>query len=151
MSPHYKMFGREFKGPRIPFGAQVMYKPSPIYEKKLKADGKEKWSNARPGLFLGYKVLSGGRWRDALFVADLEDLAHQDLSYYARSTMKKTHVQTVRKNEVIWDPKTDPITFPMYPDYHKANMTVYGIRNSKAAYNQQMMRTYMKAQHEAAQ
>ena len=111
VSPHYKRFGREFKGPRIPFGAEVMYKPSPIYEKKLKADGKEKWYNARPGIFLGYKVLSGGRWRDALFVADLEDLAHQDLSYYARSTMKKTHVQTVRKNEVVWDPKLIPLYF----------------------------------------
>ena len=97
VSPHYKRFGREFKGPRIPFGAQVMYKPSPIYERKWKADGKDKWSNMRPGIFLGYNVLSGGRWRDALFVADREDLALQDLSYYARSTMKRTHVQTVRK------------------------------------------------------
>ena len=89
-----------------------MYKPSPIYERKWKADGKDKWSNMRPGIFLGYKVLSGGRWRDALFVADLEDLAMQDLSYYARSTMKRTHVQTVRKNEIEWDPQVHPIVFP---------------------------------------
>ena len=60
VSPHYKRFGREFKGPRIPFGAEVMYKPSPIYEKKWTADGKGKWSNVRHGIFLGYKVLSGG-------------------------------------------------------------------------------------------
>ena len=41
MSPHIKRFGRDFTGPRIPFGAGVWYKPSSTYERKWRADGKE--------------------------------------------------------------------------------------------------------------
>ena len=37
----------------------------------------------------------------------------------------------------------------MYPEYHKANMTVYGIRNSKVVYNEQMRRAHIKAQDDA--
>ena len=34
----------------------------------------------------------------------------------------------------------------MYLEYHKANMTVYGIRNSNAVYNEQMRKAHIKAQ-----
>ena len=81
-------------------------------------------------------MLSGGRWKDGFFVADLEDLALQDLAYYAKATLKGTRVQTVR--EIVgWDPKANTIDFPLYPRYHEANMTIYGIRNSRAVFNEQ--------------
>ena len=64
------------------------------------------------GVFLGYKVLSGGKWRNEVYAATLEDLASQDLSYFANSSLSKTHVQTVRIKEIVLDKSKDHVQFP---------------------------------------
>ena len=82
-SAHHRRFGKEFQGKRIPFGALVEYLPSPIYQRKLNSEGRMKFDAARPGVSLGYKVLSGGRWRDGMFVIDLGDIAKMNLTRFS--------------------------------------------------------------------
>ena len=48
--------GRKFPGPRIPFGALIDFKPSPIRGAQPKFAPK-----AEPGIFLGYVLQPGGK------------------------------------------------------------------------------------------
>ena len=74
-----------FKGLKIPFGALIDFKPTPVGVQTLKktteGDVKDKPERldpkfspkAVPGVFLGYFVLPGGRWRGDYLAARLED------------------------------------------------------------------------------
>lgn len=69
-SPCRTRFGHDFKGPRIPFGAAVMYKPTTPQDEALahKYDSK-----CLDGIFMGYEQHSGGGWPGDMLIA----LAHQ--------------------------------------------------------------------------
>ena len=58
-----------FKGPKYPFGCLIDFKPSPVDETRRPKFG----TKAIPGLFLGYHLLPGGRWKGDYIVAALED------------------------------------------------------------------------------
>ena len=107
----------QFKGPIIPFGSLVTYMPTPIAMKKEAKEGSVKYApNGRPGIFMGYRIMSGGRWKRGYLVADLADFANQDLSYYARGVLKATHVHKLRElvhtPEVCSCPDTGEFPFP---------------------------------------
>ena len=57
-----------FKGLRVPFGAKVDFLPSPIQEKSPKFGPR-----AISGVFLGYHILPGGKWKGDILAASLED------------------------------------------------------------------------------
>ena len=65
----------------------VEYLPSPIYQRKLRSHnvGYAKYDAARPGIFLGYKVLSGGRWRDSMYIIDFEDAVRMNLTRFSKT------------------------------------------------------------------
>ena len=63
------------------------------------------------GNLLGYKVLSGGRWRAAMFVIDLEDIAKINLTRVSNVSLKHVNDQTTRNNEVVFMPKQRTIKF----------------------------------------
>ena len=69
-SPWHKRHNKgKFKGRRVPFGSLVDFLPSPIRGGPPKVA-----SRTQPGLFLGYFLLPGGRWKGDVLVASLEDL-----------------------------------------------------------------------------
>ena len=49
-----------------------------------------------------------------VYAATLEDLASQDLSYFANSSLAKTHVQTVRIKDIVLDGSKDHVQFPLH-------------------------------------
>ena len=69
MSPHEQRFGHEFLGLLLPLGAKVSFRPpTPV----LKAQHKLA-PRTRAGVFLGWHMLTGGRWSGDYLVGDLED------------------------------------------------------------------------------
>ena len=71
LSPWESRFGgRKFHGQRIPFGALVDFRPSPIQGSPAKFSPR-----ATPGVFLGYVLQPGGRWRGDYLAAKLSDFA----------------------------------------------------------------------------
>jgi hypothetical protein len=72
--PYNKAHGTEFAGNHIPFGARVSYKPSPT----KKTDTHLKWAApSRVGVFAGYKLHSGYRWKGEYLVWDLDEFLHR--------------------------------------------------------------------------
>ena len=66
-----RRFQAPFKGPIIPFGAQITYKPSdPNWIKKLHQFGKKMMA----GIFLGYAQHTGGGWTGDLLIADWQQV-----------------------------------------------------------------------------
>ena len=72
-----KRFGKNFYGPRIPFGAAVWYKPSSQKDK----DRVHKVGNKLLlGIFGGYSQQYGGGWNNDVFVHDQEEIAKAENS-----------------------------------------------------------------------
>ena len=65
-----------------------------------------------------------------MYAATLEDLANQDLSYFANSAISKVHIQTVRIKEVDFDASTSVIRFPLQEKYDRTNSDIRAIRAS---------------------
>ena len=60
-SAYRRRHGKDFKGNLIPFGANIQFLPSPTSDCKESAKGQVKFGpSGKYGVFLGYKVLSGG-------------------------------------------------------------------------------------------
>ena len=59
-----------FPGPLIPFGAEVLYKPSNPKDlgRLHKFEGR-----TLPGIFAGYSQSAGGKWNGDFLVADQEE------------------------------------------------------------------------------
>ena len=71
LSPWESRFGgRKFEGLRIPFGALVDFRPSPVRGQQPKFSPK-----GVPGVFLGYVLLPGGKFKGDYIVAPLSDFA----------------------------------------------------------------------------
>jgi DNA (cytosine-5)-methyltransferase 1 len=64
-------FGQEFRGPIIPFGAEVHYYPNSPDDRSRSHEMSNKHLS---GLFLGYKQQAGGGWSDILWIADWDEL-----------------------------------------------------------------------------
>jgi len=71
-----RRFGQEFRGPLIPFGAEVTYKPITAKDKARCHEFGEKKLSA---LFVGYDQQRGGGWSDDLWVADMEQIGSAEL------------------------------------------------------------------------
>ena len=133
-SPWKQRHGKKFEGPRIPFGSLVYFKQSPVKEgnkatmgtRRLKSKFMEQTSI---GIFLGYKLKCGGKWKNEYLVCDLRDLASQDFGRGARNSTKSMHIQTVRNISINLYR-----CFPCRAEYDKANQTLEGINRSIAAY-----------------
>jgi hypothetical protein len=59
-----------FKGLQLPFGCTIDFLPSPVHDTRSKFEPR-----AIPGVFLGYRLGSGGIWRNEFYVVSLVDLA----------------------------------------------------------------------------
>ena len=68
-------FQADFRGPIIPFGAAVSYKPSG--ERDLD-DMPKLGTKLRDGIFVGYDQICGGGWSGDLYVLDAAQLASAD-------------------------------------------------------------------------
>ena len=88
-----------FKGPVIPFGAEVRYKPStPSDQDQLQTFGPQ----TVPGIFIRYKQASGGGWPSGdLYVVNWEQMENAEMA-------RDVHVRDIKAEEVIVpkDPST---------------------------------------------
>ena len=64
-------FDYDFPGPKIPFGAEITYKP--ISDKDV-ARLHKFGSKVLRGVFIGYEQRAGGGWSGDLLVADWEEI-----------------------------------------------------------------------------
>ena len=89
-TPYFQRFGVEFNGPKIAFGALLMYKPAnPDLPSK-----QSKFSNKlRHGIFAGYEQHAGGVWSNNLKTIDAEQLGDA-------SSANMVHIQFIRPQEV---------------------------------------------------
>ena len=85
-----RRFEVDFHGPRIPFGAEVSYKP--ITEKD-KARLHEFGSSMLSGIFLGYGQKPGGAWNEELIVLDWEQI--QNAQHHSDIYPKRFHYKEV--------------------------------------------------------
>ena len=70
-TPYERRFGEPLKGPIIPFGGMVEYRPiSPRELSIIHQFGKK----VLPGIFLGCELIAGGIWKGDILIAVLEDL-----------------------------------------------------------------------------
>ena len=70
-TPYHARFGTPFKGPVIPFGAEVTHKPITAKElEELHQFGLKVLS----GIFMGYHQHAGGGWSGDVFVADWSEV-----------------------------------------------------------------------------
>jgi hypothetical protein len=66
-NPHFAKFGKEFRGPKLPFGAKVYYRPSAA----AASSEQQKISPAtRVAIFVGYRMQTGGIWSGQILVLD---------------------------------------------------------------------------------
>merc|ERR1711873_396484 len=107
-----------FKGPRIPFGALVSFKPSSTIARyaPLKHD-----ASAVPGVFMGYKVSSGYTWNKQFKVAMLEDFVGRN---FHRSCTAADHRFSIHTVGEVW---YTPCTFPLRDLWNRDNVSVLGI------------------------
>ena len=77
LSPWESRFGgNKFQGPKIPFGALVDFKPSPV------RGGPPKFApKAVPGIFLGWVLLPGGKWKGDFLAAQLSDFTGEEADW----------------------------------------------------------------------
>ncbi len=68
---YHNRFGADFRGPTIPFGAEIEYQPN---TQKDKARLHQMSQKTLPGLFMGYEQQAGGGWSGDLLVVDWEEL-----------------------------------------------------------------------------
>ena len=103
---------------RIPFGAAVDFLPNST---KKKWAGRSKWNpNAIPGIFLGYKLLPGRKWKGEYYVASLKDCQSLDLSCDARKADSRLPVH--RRGIVVEDALG--YRFPLKARYDQTNGTL---------------------------
>ena len=101
-----------FSGLRILFGCLIDFKPSPT---KGKATPKFA-PKAVPGIFLGYHLLPGGRWRGDYEVAELS-------GFKCKVGEQSSKVGIQRVKEIYFDKEAGYI-FPLKPMYEKRRRSV---------------------------
>ena len=102
-TPYYLRFNEEFRGPVIPFGAEVTYKPSSDKDiARLHKFG----SKVLSGVFLGYVQRAGGGWTGDLLVADWENMESAETAY-------EVYEWRVKAEEVFVEKPVGDFIFPI--------------------------------------
>ena len=86
-------FQADFRGPIIPFGARVDYKPSSDRDIE---DMPKMGTKLRKGIFVGYDQISGGGWSGDLYVLDCNQLSSAQAIY-------DVYVRRIKAEEVFAD------------------------------------------------
>ena len=86
----------------VPFGALLDFRPPEPLLKKLP----KMQSRGVPGLFLGYALLTGGRWSGDYLVSPLSDWGASELG-------SRKKIRVFRVKEIFFDATPEKITFPM--------------------------------------
>ena len=90
-TPWRRRFKEDFKGPILPFGCEIQYKPITEKDKsRCHAFG----SSMLAGVFLGYYQYHGGGWSGDLFVADWEEMSNAQ-------HFSEVYVRRFKADEVI--------------------------------------------------
>ena len=76
-TPNERRFGQPSKGPIIPFGSLVEYHPKTAKDQSRSHQFGKK---VLPGLFFGYALYAGRKWKGDVLVPDLEELETMDSS-----------------------------------------------------------------------
>ena len=99
-TPYERRFGKQFKGPIVPFGSLVEYHPITAKDQsRIHQFGKK----GLPGLFLGYALYAGGIWKGDILVADIEELETMDASeIYSKRLNAKEVIFPKEKGEFIF-------------------------------------------------
>ncbi len=105
-NPHVERHGKAFGGKLLPFGCHVRYLPNSSRELK-KRDKLD--ASLRDGIFLGYRMHTGGRWTGQYYVVDYDRLLETaDSKICAIPT-------SVSELYVPGTAADDSTTFPQFP------------------------------------
>jgi len=125
-TPWERRFGDPFTGLTVPFGAEVNYVPSDISPNPTqKLD-----QNTKPGVFLGYDLEVGHKWKGVYIVAALTEFINKDLRRDARAKDSKVRVEKVR---IVRMPPY--IKFPLKSQYEKANRSLTSLIRAKEVFD----------------
>ena len=115
-----KMHKEKFKGPMIPLGAKVIFKPSDARwrEQDTKFDPKGLY-----GVFAGYVIESGNKWSRRMLVWNLHDFKKVNLAF----NCEKVPMSLQRPNVTERVELVLPITFPLKDEYERLNGTLEGM------------------------
>ncbi len=117
-SPWERTHGTPFLHTRFPFGCLVMFKPNEVRTTNHKWAPKAEW-----GVFAGYRLCAGYKWRGEYLVWRLSDFQRSDLRVVA-TKHKQGHVSSPHVTKVVVLPDTG-ITFPLKADYNRVNQAVF--------------------------
>ena len=115
-----KMHKAKFKGPMIPFGAKVTFKPSDARSRSQDAKFDPK---GLVGVFAGYVIEAGNNWSRRMLVWNLQDFAKVNLAYDCEQvpmSLKRPHVTERVELDI-------PISFPLKDEYERLNSTLEGV------------------------
>ncbi len=118
-SAWFKTHGSEFPGLRLPLGCKVSFKPSPT-----KGEDSGKWDEmSDTGVFAGYRLHSGYKWKGEFLVWGLEEFVHADLSKKARNVHQKLGKPHITKRCILHN---QTLSFPCKAVYEHLNCTLEG-------------------------
>ena len=114
----------QFAGPKIPFGAAVNFKQSPISKQK-----KSKFSpDSQVRVFFGYILQPGGVWKSEFDVGALADFVGVSLHRDVKGSEAQVHVQCVCECAIETDEKGKPsVRFPLKEKYDRSNRNIEGL------------------------
>ena len=101
-----------FKGQIIPFGSLVDFKPSPVKGKIISKFE----ARSVPGIFLGWFLVPGGRFKGDYLVISLSDLTS-----HLQKPSSRVFVQRVKE---IYRDASEPYIFPLKPLHDKVRRTI---------------------------
>ncbi len=115
-----------FSGLRLPFGCLVDFKPSAVKQgKRGRQVPHPKFAPvAEPGVFMGYHILPGGRWRGDYLVATLHEF-NVAIANPGRSGKHKIRIQRVKE---LYRNPLEAITFPLKEQYDREMRTIHGAK-----------------------
>ena len=103
------VLGNHLKGPIIPIGSLVEYYPiSANDQSRIHQFGKK----VLPGLFLGYALYAGRKWKGGMLVADIDELETMDASeIYSEGLNAKEGMFPKENGNFIFQPQMDESHF----------------------------------------
>ena len=106
-TPYFERHGHKFSGKLIPFGALIRYLPSAEKElgKRDKFD-----ASLRNGIFVGYRMHTGGRWTSQYVIIDTEAFAEINAD-----TNRCAYAHAVSEIYIPGSCGDDRETFPTFP------------------------------------
>ena len=112
-SAYYNRFNRQFPGLLIPPGALVWFRPAVTKYKLAKA-----FPRLQPGIFLGYELQVGHRWKGVYYVADVEAFRGLHLNQAMPPGVFKNAAHATR---VVRIPHYEHWVFPLKNQYDYDN------------------------------